>query len=332
MQDSQLYFLIVAEELSITKAAERVFISQQCMSSHIKRMEETYNTKLFVRRPKLALTPAGERLVNTLRQIKQLEDNFRSEISDVNNLCCGQINLGITWSRAAILLPQLMSTFKELYPNVDVNIFNNLTDNLENRLVCGYLDLAVSTAQINSEDIEVIPLLYEKPFFVISDSLLRRCFPDDPEGTKQRLLKGVQLTDVKDVPLLLNTEKERFGMLLEDMFQEQRIHPKVIFRSDSSDIRSQMCGMDMGASIFAETLIQYVRRQNLIQPKDNQLNVFPLIGAPSYRMIAYFHRKAFIPHYLQCFIELLTNYAALLRYADENSALFIGPAKLKLNN
>lgn len=59
------YFRIVAEELNITRAAKRLFISQQSLSNHIRHMEEHFNTKLFYRQPKLRLTYAGERVLAT---------------------------------------------------------------------------------------------------------------------------------------------------------------------------------------------------------------------------------------------------------------------------
>ena len=54
------YFLIAAEEMNFTKAAERLFISQQALSSHIKRLEDEYGVRLFERRPALHLTLEGE--------------------------------------------------------------------------------------------------------------------------------------------------------------------------------------------------------------------------------------------------------------------------------
>ena len=58
------YFLLVAEELNITRAAERLYISQQSLSNHISNMEKELDVKLFTRSPKLSLTYAGE-LFNT---------------------------------------------------------------------------------------------------------------------------------------------------------------------------------------------------------------------------------------------------------------------------
>ncbi|MTQ95651.1 LysR family transcriptional regulator [Pseudoflavonifractor sp. BIOML-A6] len=310
MQENQLYFLMVAEELNITRAAQKAFISQQCMSNHIKRLEEAYSTRLFNRRPKLSLTPAGELLAQTLRQIKRLEDNLRSQLSEENFNFGGKINLGITWSRSSILLPPVLTQYRKLYPNIEIIVQNNVTDNLENRLLCGYLDLAVGTGAINSPEIEVKPLSRERVFLAVSDHLLEQLFPGGYPACKERFRSGVDLADFAACPFILNTPQERFFDLLTDMLDQQGLKLNVVFQSDSSDIRSQLCGADLGASLFSELLLQYVIRQNKLQPADNQLNIYPVNGEfPDYWMIAFYHKKAFQPQYLKVFIEMLAEQA-----------------------
>ena len=56
------YFLITVEEMNFTRAAGRLYISQQALSSHISRLEEEYGIRLFERRPALSLTPEGEEM------------------------------------------------------------------------------------------------------------------------------------------------------------------------------------------------------------------------------------------------------------------------------
>ncbi len=318
MQENQLYFLMVAEELNITKAAQKAFISQQCMSNHIRRLEETYNTLLFNRRPRLSLTPAGELLAATLRQIKLLDDNLRNELSEENVNFRGKINLGITWSRSNILLPPVVAKYKKAYPNVEIIVHNNITDNLENRLLCGYLDLAVGTGLINSPHIEVKPLNQENIFLAISDHLMEQYFPDSYPVCKERFRAGVSLADFADCPFILNTPQERLYDLMSEMFRQQGLKLNVIFQSDSSDIRSQLCGADVGVSLFSELLLQYVNRQNRLQPVDNQLNIYPVNGDfPAYRMIAFYHKNIFQAQYIKVFIEMLAEQAILYRYQEK---------------
>ena len=77
------YFLVVAEELNVTRAAERLVISQQALSSHIRRLEDEYNVELFYRKPVFRLTPAGQQMVFFGKQILQSEASMRAAFSDI---------------------------------------------------------------------------------------------------------------------------------------------------------------------------------------------------------------------------------------------------------
>lgn len=78
------YFLMVAEELNITRAAERLYISQQSLSNHISNMERELDVKLFTRSPKLSLTYAGGLLVETATQILDLYSQYQTKVGDIN--------------------------------------------------------------------------------------------------------------------------------------------------------------------------------------------------------------------------------------------------------
>lgn len=81
------YFLCAAEEMNITRAAERLFISQQALSSHIKRLEDDYNVRLFERHPSLRLTPEGQEMVFYGQQILKAQTQMRAAFSDINKDC-----------------------------------------------------------------------------------------------------------------------------------------------------------------------------------------------------------------------------------------------------
>ena len=110
---------MVAEELNITRAAERLYISQQSLSSHISNMERELNVKLFTRSPKLALTYAGDQLVQTATQIIDLYSQYLSKVGDINRHYLGVLRVGISHTCGLALLPDILPRFREEFPMVD---------------------------------------------------------------------------------------------------------------------------------------------------------------------------------------------------------------------
>ena len=98
MNISLEYFLAVAEEESISRAAERVMVSQQDMSNHIRRLEKQYGL-LLERRPRFALTPAGEAVLATYRQVRLLEESLEARLRDLKEDTEGPIRLGMRGGR-----------------------------------------------------------------------------------------------------------------------------------------------------------------------------------------------------------------------------------------
>lgn len=87
------YFLVAAEELNFTKAAKKLFISQQSLSNHISNMEKEFDVILFNRTTPLTLTYAGQALKAKARQMLELRDETYRELSDIKDFSVGQL----TW-------------------------------------------------------------------------------------------------------------------------------------------------------------------------------------------------------------------------------------------
>ena len=110
------YFLLVAEELNITRAAERLYISQQSLSNHISNMERELDVKLFTRSPKLSLTYAGDLLVETATQILDLHSQYLAKVGDINRHYMGVLRLGISHTCGLALLPEILPQFQAEFP------------------------------------------------------------------------------------------------------------------------------------------------------------------------------------------------------------------------
>ena len=83
MDNAYRMFLLAVKHMNFTKAADEIFVTQQCLSNHIKRLERELGTELFERSPRLRLTAAGESLLNTVRQIEALEKGLHEELRDL---------------------------------------------------------------------------------------------------------------------------------------------------------------------------------------------------------------------------------------------------------
>lgn len=102
------YIITIAEEGSLTKAAQKLFISQPALSLYIKGIENQLGFKLYNKlNNKLIFTYEGERFLNYAKEIIQLEDKFFSEIESIRQLKSGRVKLGIASSRSILIFPRL---------------------------------------------------------------------------------------------------------------------------------------------------------------------------------------------------------------------------------
>lgn len=117
------YFLAIAEERSISKAAARLFISQPSLSKYLKKLEENTGTELFERNSyPLKLSPAGELYMEYVQDFIKRNKKLQRDLSDIENSPRGKVTLGITVWRSSILLPTVFSDFKREYPNINIEL------------------------------------------------------------------------------------------------------------------------------------------------------------------------------------------------------------------
>ncbi|MFE5563389.1 LysR substrate-binding domain-containing protein [Amycolatopsis japonica] len=137
------YFLVVADELSFSRAAERLNMSQPPLSTQIRALEKEMGVELFVRSTrKVALTEAGELFrASTRRLLAQLQDNVdRARSAALGEV--GQLALGFVPSATTELLPPILRAFRSRYPGVRLALHELRPDQQVQELRSGSLDCA----------------------------------------------------------------------------------------------------------------------------------------------------------------------------------------------
>ena len=113
---SLYYFQEVAKDLNITKTAARLYISQQTLSNHIKRLEEYFETPLLYRKPKLSLTYAGEFVLNFSNYVSNKERNLNDVMMDIKNIDKGLLRFGASVMRTGLIFSHILELFSEKFP------------------------------------------------------------------------------------------------------------------------------------------------------------------------------------------------------------------------
>ncbi len=138
------YFLAVAREENMTRAAKRLHVSQPSLSKDIKKLEEELGHKLFIRTNKsMRLNNEGMLLRKRAEDILAMIDKTAEEFSQLENIIGGEIRIGCAESYLIKYLARSIKSFKEQYPDFIFHIFSGDTEPVAERLDKGILDLAV---------------------------------------------------------------------------------------------------------------------------------------------------------------------------------------------
>ena len=164
------YFVMVAEELNITHAAEKLNMSQPPLSSQMKSLEEELGTQLFIRgKRRLTLTEAGIILYRRARQMLELSEQTQDEIRSLEGIV-GHLNIALVEGRAPYLLSRWIAGFRMEFPQVSFNLWNGSGDDVLDRLNHGLADLALIAAPYNTELLDGFPVAREPWVAILSTS------------------------------------------------------------------------------------------------------------------------------------------------------------------
>jgi len=295
------YFLITAEEMNFTKAAERLFISQQALSSHIKRLEEEYNAQLFERRPSLHLTLAGEQMVFYGTQILAAEAAMRANLSDISKNCRGTLTVGISRLRGMVFFPQIWNYYHVSHPNISIELVDGNSDTLEEQLQMGKVDLYIGINIPFTPNQNRVELAREKMQCCVARTLLERyrgsCWPDIVEEFRT----GADLTKISDMPFITLRRKNRLRKGLEQFFSHH-LRPNFVLECEQQELIYELAKNAFGVGL-ASPVIFYQHMEEIKALKDTFF-VFPVINEIPENTVYLAYRKDYpLPQHAMDFIQ-----------------------------
>ena len=138
------YLIAIAEEKSISRAAERLYMAQSSLSQFLSVTEAHLGYRLFIRTASgVRPTDQGKRLIQFARDTLTEFYRAKDEMQDISELKGGKVILGISSFRGSFLLPPVLQTFRTRYPGIHVQIVEENSLDLEQMLLTGEIDLAL---------------------------------------------------------------------------------------------------------------------------------------------------------------------------------------------
>ena len=148
MADRRLQvFYTVAKQLSFTKAAELLFMTQPAVTFQVKQLEEHFNTRLFERsHGKIALTPAGDLALEFAERILNLSAEMETRVGEMTGQISGPLMIGASTTIAEYMLPRMLGEFKARYPQVQARLTVANSETIENKVSDHTLDIGLIEA------------------------------------------------------------------------------------------------------------------------------------------------------------------------------------------
>ncbi len=242
------YIVTIAEEENITKASEKLFISQSALNQQLLNTEKELNTPLFIRaNKKMSLTEAGQIYIDYSKKILELKKEAYLKINNLNNTSSTEINLGLTKERGNQMLVSLYPTFHQKYQDViikanEINVKNQLIKIKNNELDLGILTI---TPDLKTNDLNFIHLANEEIIL---------CVPNIKEYTKDyKEYEEVSLNEYKFADFITINKDSTLRTIQNNLFNKNEITAKIIFETESNKISYNLVAAKLGVSLIPES-------------------------------------------------------------------------------
>lgn len=246
------YFVAVAEELNITRAAEKLHMSQPPLSAQIKNLEEELDTILFIRgKRQLRLTESGQLLYRRAKDILSMSERTKAEVLSLGEGMRGTISIGLVEGMAPDIAAEWFAGFRSEHPNVRFRILDGSTDDLLEKLRSGIISLAVITSPCDHSLLHSFHVGEEK-----MAALMNRAHPLAQDNGRK-----VRIADLVGENLIVPSRRAVIDMIYK-WFREADAEPLIVCEMDSYLDAAALAGRQVGISIYPRTA--YIPNDSLV--------------------------------------------------------------------
>jgi LysR family transcriptional regulator, hydrogen peroxide-inducible genes activator len=233
------YVVAVAQKGNFSRAAELCHVSQPSLSQQIQKLEDELGERLFDRMKRVAkLTPQGETFLPHAVRILEEVEAAKREAVDAQMLLCGTVTIGVLPTIAPYLLPDVMATFTEEFPGVEIVVQEDTTARLVKLALSCEIDFALASRPIQEERLKVQELF--------SEELLVALPPGHPL-TRKRTLNASELAGAR---LIVMNEGHCLGNQVLGFCDRHDLSHHISFRSAQLETIQSLVRAGLGISLI----------------------------------------------------------------------------------
>lgn len=278
----------IVEKGSITKAIDKLHLTQSALSHQLKEAEYQLGTKIFLRQnKKLILTKAGEKLYETATEVLEKLSDTEREIKQMVFGEFGEIRISTECYSSYHWLPSVIKQFQLLYPNIELKIVMEATHYPLQKLLANVLDIAIVSDPLKDENIRYVELFQDEMVMVVS------------ENHTWANKKFVVAEDFINEHLLIHSLPLETVTIHQFLLAPANITPKKITPLPLTEASIEMVKADMGIMAMAKWAVQPYLKDNALKTIKIGKN-----GLKRKHFIAIMSNKIY-PNYFNHFIEFL---------------------------
>ncbi len=291
------YILKIAEENNITKAAEKLFITQSALNQQLLKLEKELGTPLFHRsRSNWRLTDAGKIYIEGAKEALHIKQITYNRIYDVTNARKGSLKIGLTPGRGLKLFTEIYPKLHSDFPNLEVCPIEMRVKAQQEAISNGHIDIGFMTlAEKSRTNDEYIVLGQEQLMLILPSS--------HPISIKYKSdnknIPTLSIKELESEPFVLMDKNSTLRELSDEIFKKADIIPNILFETNNT------AGI---AAMVESTLCCGIIPWFYAKKPSDKLNCFYLEGNPSWDVAISYSKNNYLNSGAKEFIELAKNW------------------------
>lgn len=236
------YFVATVQEGNISKAAEKLNISQPPLSTKLKELELELGVTLFERGSrKIELTQAGSIFYARATSILELTDITKKELDDYKSGKIGTLRIGIISSIGSTLINEWLTKFHHMYPEIHFNIFEGNTYEQLEKLRNNLIEIAIVRTPFSADDLE-LTILRDENFYAVGH----------PKYFSDLSSPLVSFSEIHTKPLILY---RRWEETVRSICSDESLTPNIFCMNDDARTTASMADSGLGVGIIPKSAL-----------------------------------------------------------------------------